>query len=83
MKVTKIKSFPITDDSGRLYYIVKVETDAGIYGLGEVGIARWGAAIGKAIDHLSEIVVGEDPFSTEKLWQRMFRGSFFKIGGPY
>ena len=36
MKVTKIKSFPITDDSGRLYYIVKVETDAGIYGLGEV-----------------------------------------------
>ena len=46
MKVTKIKSFPITDDSGRLYYIVKVETDAGIYGLGEGGIAPWGAAIG-------------------------------------
>ena len=83
MKVTKIKSFPITDDSGRLYYIVKVETDAGIYGLGEVGIARWGAAIGKAIDHLSEIVVGEDPFSTEKLWQRMFRGSFFPADKVY
>ena len=46
MKVTKIKSFPITDDSGRLYYIVKVETASGIYGLGEVGIARWGGAIG-------------------------------------
>ena len=52
MKVTEIKSFPITDDDGRLYFIVKVETDSGIYGLGEVGIARWGAAIGKAIDHL-------------------------------
>lgn len=83
MKVTKIKSFPITDDAGRLYFIVKVETDSGIYGLGEVGIARWGAAIGKAIDHLSEIVVGEDPFSTEKLWQRMFRGSFFPADKVY
>ena len=65
MKVTEIKSFPITDDDGRLYFIVKVETDSGIYGLGEVGIARWGAAIGKAIDHLSQIVIGQDPFSTE------------------
>ena len=83
MKVTEIKSFPITDDDGRLYFIVKVETDSGIYGLGEVGIARWGAAIGKAIDHLSQIVIGQDPFSTEKLWQHMFRGSFFPADKVY
>ena len=38
MKVTQIKSFPIADEDGRVYYIVKVETDSGIYGLGEVGI---------------------------------------------
>ena len=83
MKVTEIKSFPITDNDGRLYFIVKVETDSGIYGLGEVGIARWGAAIGKAIDHLSQIVIGQDPFSTEKLWQHMFRGSFFPADKVY
>ena len=83
MKVTEIKSFPITDDDGRLYFIVKVETDSGIYGLGEVGIVRWGAAIGKAIDHLSQIVIGQDPFSTEKLWQHMFRGSFFPADKVY
>ena len=83
MKVTQIKNFPISDEDGRVYYIVKVETDAGIYGLGEVGIRNWGGAIGKAIEHLSEIVLGEDPFSTEKLWQYMFRGGFFPADKVY
>ena len=83
MKVTQIKNFPISDEDGRVYYIIKVETDAGIYGLGEVGIRNWGGAIGKAIEHLSEIVIGEDPFSTEKLWQYMFRGCFFPADKVY
>ena len=83
MKVTQIKNFPISDEDGRVYYIIKVETDAGMYGLGEVGIRNWGGAIGKAIEHLSEIVIGEDPFSTEKLWQYMFRGGFFPADKVY
>ena len=83
MKVTQIKNFPISDEDGRVYYIVKVETDAGIYGLGEVGIRNWGGAIGKAIEHLSEVVIGQDPFSTEKLWQYMFRGGFFPADKVY
>ena len=37
MKVTDIKSFSVADEDGRGYFIVKVETDAGIHGLGEVG----------------------------------------------
>ena len=83
MKVTQIKNFPIADEDGRVYYIVKVETDSGIYGLGEVGIRNWGGAIGKAIEHLAEIVIVEDPFSTEKLWQYMFRGGFFPADKVY
>ena len=38
MKVTQIKSYSVADNEGRPYFIVKVETDAGIYGLGESGI---------------------------------------------
>ena len=83
MKVTRIKSFPVADEDGRAYFIVKVETDAGIHGLGEVGIHRWGGAIENAIEHLSELVVGQDPFSTERLWQHMFRGSFFPADKVY
>ena len=83
MKVTQIKSYSVADSEGRPYFIVKVETDAGIYGLGEAGIRFWGSAIAKAIEHLSEIVVGEDPFSTERLWQHMFRGGFFPADKVY
>ena len=50
MKVTAIKSFSVADEQGTGYFIVKVETDAGIHGLGEVGIRFWGAAIERAID---------------------------------
>jgi galactonate dehydratase len=83
LKVTEIKTFPVQDDGGTLYFIVKVETDAGIHGVGEVGIGRWGNAIEKAVEHLSEVVVGQDPWSTERLWQKMFRGNFFPADKVY
>ncbi len=83
MKVTNVKSMNVMGEHGRAMFFVKVETDAGIYGLGEVGMIRWGAAIEKAVEHLSELVIGEDPFATERLWQHMFRGSFFPAEGVY
>ena len=83
MKITAVKSFPFLSENGRRYHIVKVETDEGIYGLGEIGMSFWGAAVDASLEHLSEIVVGEDPFSTERLWQHMFRGSFFPADTTY
>ena len=50
MKVTKITSIPIMDEEGRVYFFVRVDTDKGIHGLGEVGMASQGKAISKAID---------------------------------
>ena len=83
MKVTQIKSFQVASEVGDGYFVVKVETDAGIHGLGEAGIRWWGPSIERAVDHLSELVVGQDPFSTERLWQHMFRGSFFPADSVY
>ena len=83
MKVSKIKSISVAGEGGRDHFIVKVDTDAGIHGLGEAGIRFWGTPIEKAVEHLSELVVGQDPFSTERLWQHMFRGSFFPADGVY
>lgn len=77
MKVTGIKNLPVQDKDGRSYYVVRVDTDAGIYGLGEVGIRNWGRAIGNAVDHLAELVIGADPWETERPWQEMFRSGFF------
>ena len=56
MKITAIKSYPVEDAAGGKYHFIIVETDAGISGIGEVGIRFWGAAIEKAVEHLSEIV---------------------------
>jgi galactonate dehydratase len=83
MEISEIRNYVVADSDGRPYFIVKVETDEGIHGIGEVGMTRWGAAIGEAIHHLSEILVGEDPFSTERLWQHMFRGGFFPANKVY
>ena len=83
VKVTQIRKFPVKDEAGKLYYIVRVDTDAGIHGLGEVGVARLGRAIGQAIDHLAEVVIGSDPWETERLWQLMFRGLFFPAERVY
>jgi D-galactarolactone cycloisomerase len=54
--------------------LVEVRTDTGLLGYGEC-LARYSPRIWAAIvdDLLAPLVVGEDPFDTERLWERMFR----------
>ena len=69
--------------------IVRVHTDAGILGIGEVDssplVAK--AIIEAPMSHfiakgLRECVIGEDPLEIELLWEKMYRGSiFFGRGG--
>ena len=71
-------------DSGQDALIVKISTDAGITGIGEVDSAP--LAVKGAIDGpfshttaagLREIVLGEDPLETEYLWHKMYRQSIY------
>ncbi|MCS7207381.1 MAG: mandelate racemase/muconate lactonizing enzyme family protein [Dehalococcoidia bacterium] len=76
MKITAVKSFPVR--AQRHFFFVKVETDEGIYGVGEAGVPYWAGSLEQAVRRLTEeLLLGEDPFSTERLWQRMFRAGFF------
>ena len=78
MKITDVKCF--IAGAGKNYLFVKVETDAGIYGMGEFGISwREQAGVG-AIEHLKPHLLGQDPFNIEYLWQLMLRGDFFPGG---
>jgi L-alanine-DL-glutamate epimerase-like enolase superfamily enzyme len=71
-------------DSGQDALIVQVHTDAGITGIGEVDSAPMAAkgAIEGPFSHttacgLAQLVIGEDPFETEYLWHKMYRGNIY------
>ncbi len=79
MKITDVKSFVVWEN-GRNFFFVKVETDAGIYGLGEGGLTWREMAASGCVDHLKPLLVGQDPSRIEYLWQVMFRSGFFPAG---
>ncbi|WP_341315447.1 L-rhamnonate dehydratase [Paraburkholderia sp. IMGN_8] len=54
--------------------VVEIETDTGLVGFGNVALAP---RIAKAIidQYLAPLVIGQDPFDNEYLWQRMYRST--------
>ncbi len=63
-------SRPIFNQSS---HIVTVETDAGITGIGEGGSPD-------TVEQLAALIIGENPFRIEHLWQLMYRGYFYPPG---
>ncbi len=87
MKVTSVEIFDL-DTSQPAWHpvVVRVNTDEGVSGVGEVGLAYGtghsaGAAMAKNL--AEQLVIGADPFKTERLWDAMFRQTFWgSAGGP-
>jgi galactonate dehydratase len=79
MKITDIKTYPVWV-SARNQIIVKVETDEGIYGWGESGLASRELAVAGAIKHYREWLIGKDPMQRGALWQEMYRSQYFEGG---
>ncbi len=91
VKITKVEAIYLRlpqvkaqCDSGQDALLVRVETDAGITGIGEVDsnpMAVKGAIDGP-FSHtvacgLGQLVMGEDPFETEKIWHKMYSGNIY------
>jgi L-alanine-DL-glutamate epimerase-like enolase superfamily enzyme len=64
--------------------VVRVTTDEGITGIGEVDSSPWivKAVIEARKSHticrgLREIVLGEDPFQISRIWEKMYQGSLY------
>lgn len=79
MNITSIRCFPIWIGR-RNQLFVKVETDAGIYGLGESGLSGREKAVMGAVEHYAEFLKGRDPFRIGALWQEMYRSQYFEGG---
>ncbi len=77
MKITSIDCY-LGD-----FITVKVNTDEGICGFGEAGLAYgqcWQAAYGQCQD-FAKMVIGMDPFDTEKIWEHLHRHTFWGMNG--
>jgi len=62
MKITNVSTAVI--DGNFPWVLVKVETDAGISGLGE---GYWGAGVAELVHHAKPLIVGQDPANIGRL----------------
>jgi galactonate dehydratase len=76
IKVTKIESFVLTNS----WVFVKISTDAGIVGWGEMLKDDAKACAAGALE-VSHYLVGQDPLRVVHHWQAIHRGAFYR-GGP-
>lgn len=91
MKITNVEALYLRlpeikerTDSSQDALIVKISTDAGIVGWGEVDSCPHviKAIIEAPKSHtlvrgLREILIGEDPLDTERLWRKMYQGTLY------
>ncbi len=64
--------------------ILRLNTDEGISGAGEIALAYGSGAsagVGMLRDLVQAFVLGADPFRIEQLWDTMFRRTFWAQGG--
>jgi L-alanine-DL-glutamate epimerase-like enolase superfamily enzyme len=87
MKVTSVEIFNLDADIGGFPWhpvLVRVNTDEGISGVGEVGLAYGtghDAGFGMAKNIAESFIIGADPFHSEWMWENLFRRTFWGQGG--
>ena len=79
MKITNAKVF--VGGPGKNYVTLKIETDQGIYGLGDATINnRETLPAAYLTDYLIPCLIGMDPRRSEDIWQYFYRGAYFRRG---
>lgn len=79
MRITDIKPYPVWVGS-RNQLVIKIETDEGIYGLGESGLSGRELAVMGALKHFREFLIGKDPLQRGRIWQELYRSQYFEGG---
>lgn len=79
MKITDIKTFHV--DCFRTNWVfVKVYTDEGITGVGEATLEYKEKALEGAVQHLKEVLVGQNPLNIEKIYHDSYRDAYWRGG---
>jgi galactonate dehydratase len=83
LKVTGAEVFVVPAGAQR-QPVLRLHTDAGITGVGEAAVGFAIGALGAAgmmEDLVNHLILGQDPFAVEHLWQEMYDHSFWAKGG--
>lgn len=86
MKITQVEIFEVTYPDAPNWHpvLIRISTDEGISGVGEVGLAygTGGSAGAGMVKNLAgNFLIGADPFRIEELWDTMYRKTFWGQGG--
>jgi mannonate dehydratase len=66
---------------GRNFVTLKIETDAGIYGLGDATLNGRELAVASYLtDHVIPCLIGRDAHRIEDTWQFLYRGAYWRRG---
>src|SRR5690242_8622490 len=80
MKIARVTPL-VMGTAWRNLTFVKVETDDGLVGVGEVrAVNRTDAVLGYLSEAVPRYVLGEDPFNVERLTSRMYREDYARSG---
>ncbi|MFC6635092.1 D-mannonate dehydratase ManD [Microbulbifer taiwanensis] len=66
---------------GRNFVTLKLETDEGIYGIGDATLnGREQAVVAYLQEHVIPCLTGRDPHQVEDTWQYLYRGAYWRRG---
>jgi mannonate dehydratase len=79
VKITQAKV--IVTCPGRNFITLKIETDEGLYGVGDATLnGREKAVVSYLEDYVVPALIGKDPQRIEDIWQFFYRGAYWRRG---
>ncbi len=71
----------IVTSPGRNFVTLKIETDQGVYGIGDATLnGREKAVVAYLEDHVIPLLIGRDARRIEDIWQLLYRGAYWRRG---
>ena len=79
MKITNARVIVCSPD--RNFVTLRIDTDEGIYGLGDATLnGRELAVAAYLTEHVIPCLIGRDAFAIEDVWQYLYRGAYWRRG---
>ena len=79
MKITAARL--IVTCPGRNFVTLRIETDQGVYGIGDATLnGRELAVVAYLEEHVVPCLIGMDPRRIEDIWQYLYRGAYWRRG---